>query len=76
MFISSSLHPSIPRAFLQKLIHFNARIFKDTMVSHIYGHLGAPWEFNLRDVLRSCALLEGLLILCLWVSGWLKIEVV
>ncbi|MCO5587040.1 hypothetical protein L7F22_040985 [Adiantum nelumboides] len=59
LFISRSLHPSLPLDFLQKLIQFNTRIVKDTMITRSYGHLGAPWEFNLRDVLRSCALVEG-----------------
>lgn len=58
LFISNSLYPSIPKHHLQKLIHFNNRIYEDTMVSHAYGHSGAPWEFNLRDVLRSCSLIE------------------
>ncbi|MCO5604407.1 hypothetical protein L7F22_058572 [Adiantum nelumboides] len=59
LFISRSLHPSLPLEFLQQLIQFNTRILKDTMITRSYGHLGAPWEFNLRDVLRSCALVEG-----------------
>ncbi|KAH6554865.1 hypothetical protein KP509_1Z301100 [Ceratopteris richardii] len=58
LFIARSLYPSIPVAFLQKLIQFNGRLLKDTMIDHSYGHLGAPWEFNLRDVLRSCAILQ------------------
>ncbi|KAI5058508.1 hypothetical protein GOP47_0026678 [Adiantum capillus-veneris] len=59
LFISRSLHPSLSQEFLTNLIQFNTRILKDTMVTRSYGHLGAPWEFNLRDVLRSCALVEG-----------------
>lgn len=59
LFISSALHPSIPKTFLSKLIEFNARLHNDTMVQCRYGQIGSPWEFNLRDVLRSCHLIEG-----------------
>ncbi|KAF6161323.1 hypothetical protein GIB67_009210 [Kingdonia uniflora] len=57
--ISKSLHPSIPVDLLSKLISFNKRLYEDTMVSRKYGQDGAPWEFNLRDVIRSCQILEG-----------------
>eukprot|EP01018_Ginkgo_biloba_P038909 Gb_21123 [translate_table: standard] len=59
LFISSALHPFIPRTILSKLIHFNRRLHEDTMVQCKYGQIGSPWEFNLRDVLRSCHLIEG-----------------
>lgn len=60
LFICSSLFPSISKVFLSKLICFNHRIYEDTMVLHKYGADGSPWEFNLRDVIRSCQLIEGL----------------
>ena len=59
LYISSALFPEVPKPFLEKLIQFNSRIFQDTMISRSYGRLGAPWEFNLRDVLRSCTLIGG-----------------
>ncbi|XP_057850180.2 midasin isoform X2 [Cryptomeria japonica] len=59
LFISSALYPSIPRTLLTKLIEFNAQVHIDTMVQCKYGQTGSPWEFNLRDVLRSCHLIEG-----------------
>ncbi|XP_031485697.1 midasin isoform X2 [Nymphaea colorata] len=58
-FICNSLFPSIPRPLLSKLITFNNRLYEDTMVHSAYGQSGSPWEFNLRDVLRACQLLEG-----------------
>lgn len=60
MFISRALHPSISASLLQQMVHFNARLYEETMVTHAYGHLGSPWEFNLRDILRWCELIEGL----------------
>jgi midasin len=29
-------------------------VYKETMIEGKYGRRGAPWEFNLRDILRSC----------------------
>ncbi|XP_010261987.1 PREDICTED: midasin isoform X2 [Nelumbo nucifera] len=59
LFICSSLHPSIPKSLLSKLILFNKRLYEDTMLSGKYGQDGSPWEFNLRDVIRSCHIIEG-----------------
>ncbi|XP_020093830.1 midasin isoform X2 [Ananas comosus] len=59
LFISRSLHPSIPSELLSKLILFNYQLYEDTMVHRKYGNEGSPWEFNLRDVLRSCQIIEG-----------------
>ncbi|KAJ4957407.1 hypothetical protein NE237_024518 [Protea cynaroides] len=59
LFISSSLFPTIPKVLLSKLILFNKRLYEDTMLFHKYGQDGSPWEFNLRDVVRSCQIIEG-----------------
>ncbi|XP_020530997.1 LOW QUALITY PROTEIN: midasin [Amborella trichopoda] len=59
LFICSSLHPEISRDLLSKLICFNDRLYKDTMLDDKYGQIGSPWEFNLRDILRSCQLIEA-----------------
>lgn len=63
LFISRSLHPSIPSELLSKLILFNYQLYEDTMVHRKYGNEGSPWEFNLRDVLRSCQIIEGAVLL-------------
>ncbi|KAL2649174.1 hypothetical protein R1flu_017302 [Riccia fluitans] len=60
LFIARALHPLIPEGLLEKMIRFNGRVFADTMIAHAYGHLGSPWEFNLRDILRWCELIEGM----------------
>ncbi|PIA42933.1 hypothetical protein AQUCO_02000406v1 [Aquilegia coerulea] len=58
-YICNSLHPSIPKPLLSKLIRFNKRLYADTMESRKYGQDGSPWEFNLRDVIRSCEIIES-----------------
>ncbi|KAK1434225.1 hypothetical protein QVD17_11144 [Tagetes erecta] len=59
IFICSSLYPSIDGDLLSKLINFNKRLNEDTMINHKFGQSGSPWEFNLRDVVRSCQMIEG-----------------
>lgn len=59
LFICQSRHCSIPTSLLSKLILFNNRLYEDTMLSRKYGQEGSPWEFNLRDVIRSCQIIEG-----------------
>ncbi|KAK1933967.1 Midasin [Phytophthora citrophthora] len=71
--IASSMYPSLHCALaetamsddalsgqtlLERMIGFNRAVHEDTMVSCKYGRLGAPWEFNLRDVFRFCDLLK------------------
>eukprot|EP00899_Mesostigma_viride_P010035 jgi/Mesvir1/19032/Mv12798-RA.1 len=55
--IVSALYAGIPTPTLARMIAFNARVHRDTMVDRAYAHAGAPWEFNLRDVLRWCQLM-------------------
>ncbi|KAK2975328.1 hypothetical protein RJ640_013841 [Escallonia rubra] len=59
LFICSSLYPSISRPILSKLILFNKRLHEDIMLHHKFGQDGSPWEFNLRDVIRSCQIIQG-----------------
>lgn len=61
LFICSSLYPSIPRSMLSKLILFNKRLHEETMLYHKFAQDGSPWEFNLRDVIRSCQIIQGFL---------------
>ncbi|KAI3455601.1 hypothetical protein Pfo_012264 [Paulownia fortunei] len=56
--ICSSLFPSIERSLLLKLVVFNKRLHQDTMLYHKFGQDGSPWEFNLRDVIRSCQIIQ------------------
>ncbi|KAI3766421.1 hypothetical protein L2E82_16478 [Cichorium intybus] len=57
-YICKTLHPSVPDSLLSKLIEFNKRLHEDTMVNHKFGQDGSPWEFNLRDIIRSCQIIE------------------
>ncbi|KAG1362520.1 Midasin [Cocos nucifera] len=59
LFICQSRFPSIPQTLLSKLISFNNHLYEDVMVYRKYGQEGSPWEFNLRDVIRSCQIIEG-----------------
>ncbi|WCJ27054.1 Midasin [Euphorbia peplus] len=59
LYISSSLFPSIPRPLVSKLIFFNKKLHEDVMVHHKFAQDGSPWEFNLRDVIRSCQIIQG-----------------
>ncbi|XAR49907.1 hypothetical protein NMG60_11004090 [Bertholletia excelsa] len=59
LFICSSLYPTIAQNLLTKLILFNKRLHEETMLYHKFAHNGSPWEFNLRDVIRSCQIIEG-----------------
>ncbi|KAK4395085.1 Midasin, partial [Sesamum angolense] len=56
--ICSSLFPSIERSLLLKLVAFNKRLHQETMLYNKFGQDGSPWEFNLRDVIRSCQIIE------------------
>ncbi|GAB2269171.1 hypothetical protein Dimus_004101 [Dionaea muscipula] len=59
-YICSSLFPEIPGSILEKLVLFNKRLYEDTMLHHKFAQDGSPWEFNLRDVIRSCQIIQGL----------------
>lgn len=61
LFICGSLYPSIPKSLLMNLISFNKRLHEDTMLYHKFAQNGSPWEFNLRDVIRSCQIIQGLI---------------
>lgn len=57
--ICTSLFPSICRSILSKLILFNKQLFEETMSLQKFARDGSPWEFNLRDVIRSCEIIKG-----------------
>ncbi|EPQ27974.1 uncharacterized protein PFL1_04301 [Pseudozyma flocculosa PF-1] len=57
--ICTHLYPRFDPADLRKMIAFNSRLHHETMVRHSFGRVGAPWEFNLRDLLRWLTLLHS-----------------
>ncbi|KAL1551716.1 midasin-like isoform X1 [Salvia divinorum] len=56
--ICSSLFPSLEKSLLLKLVLFNKKLYQEIMMDHKFGQDGSPWEFNLRDVIRSCQIIE------------------
>ncbi|PWN48667.1 midasin [Violaceomyces palustris] len=56
--ICAHLFPTFSVDDLGRMIDFNARLHQETMVRHSFGRVGAPWEFNLRDLLRWLNLLH------------------
>uniref|UniRef100_M8BCY6 Midasin n=1 Tax=Aegilops tauschii TaxID=37682 RepID=M8BCY6_AEGTA len=55
--ICKSEYPLLSDDLLRNLICFNNRLFTDTMIHRKYGQEGSPWEFNLRDIMRSCQMI-------------------
>ncbi|XP_062201313.1 midasin-like isoform X2 [Phragmites australis] len=55
----SRYYPLISESLLRNLIRFNNRLYMDTMIHRKYGQDGCPWEFNLRDIIRSCEIITG-----------------
>lgn len=49
--------PRLPTETLQQMIDFNSTLQKE-VAAFRFGRLGAPWEFNLRDVMRWASLLD------------------
>jgi midasin len=41
------------------MVSFLAALHRDATVKHNFGSTGGPWEFNLRDLLRWCELVES-----------------
>ncbi|KAI8912414.1 P-loop containing nucleoside triphosphate hydrolase protein [Gorgonomyces haynaldii] len=58
VFICQSLYPQY-QDLAERMIQFNEHVREEIMVSKSFGFQGAPWEFNLRDVLRWMQLLHA-----------------
>lgn len=57
--ICAHLYPHFQQDDLAKMIRFNALLHEEVMVKHSFGRQGAPWEFNLRDLLRWLVLVHS-----------------
>ncbi|KAJ4294136.1 AAA ATPase midasin [Kalmusia sp. IMI 367209] len=57
--ICSKIFPEIAEDDVRKLIAFVAELDEQVVTHRAFGHLGAPWEFNLRDTLRWLQLLTS-----------------
>ncbi|KAJ3057055.1 AAA ATPase midasin [Rhizophlyctis rosea] len=58
-YILQTLHPAVNQELLSKMIRFNERMKEETMEKCTFGWKGAPWEFNLRDVMRWVELVKA-----------------
>ena len=58
LLICRNLFPSYPADLLQKMIAYMAVLNDETMVRRSFAREGAPWEFNLRDVIRWATLIH------------------
>ncbi|XP_015771488.1 PREDICTED: midasin-like [Acropora digitifera] len=57
LFITGALYPRIDASVVDKMVTFNMKVHRDSVVEGKWGRKGSPWEFNLRDVFRWCDLL-------------------
>lgn len=57
IFITTAMYPSFPPLLVEKMVRFNCRMHRDSMVEGKFARVGSPWEFNLRDIFRWCDLL-------------------
>lgn len=56
--ISEYLFPKIKPEIIERLINFVLELDKEVAVKRSFGHLGSPFEFNLRDTMRWLGLLN------------------
>ncbi len=59
LFITKAIYRQINDGLIEKMIKFNTEINSETSVQRKWGHLGGPWEFNLRDIFRWCDLITS-----------------
>ena len=57
--ICESIHPNIGTELVNKMVQFSSSLEKEIVVKKAWGQCGAPWEFNLRDLLRWCQATES-----------------
>ncbi|KAH9891844.1 midasin [Cubamyces lactineus] len=57
LLICRNLFPNYPAEMLEKMIAYMTVLNEETMVKRTFAREGAPWEFNLRDVIRWATLL-------------------
>lgn len=58
-FLAGALHPTMQPGLLQRMVAFVQALHQAVNVKRIFGSSGAPWEFNLRDLLRWCQLIAA-----------------
>ena len=55
--ITAALYPAVPTDVIERMVHFVGSLADASKtVGGTFARAGAPWEFNLRDLLRWCDL--------------------
>ncbi|PZC77928.1 hypothetical protein B5X24_HaOG202809 [Helicoverpa armigera] len=54
IYIVESQYPTITKDILHKIVQFNCKVALEVTELQSWGHRGAPWEMNLRDIQRWC----------------------
>ncbi|PCH39866.1 midasin [Wolfiporia cocos MD-104 SS10] len=58
LLVCQNIFPSYPADLLRGMIQYTSRLNDEIMVKRTFAREGAPWEFNLRDVIRWGTLLH------------------
>ncbi len=58
LMVCQHLYPDVEPNVLRDMISFNSSLQDAVSVQRAFGKDGAPWEFNLRDVLRWTSVLQ------------------
>ncbi|XP_050684574.1 midasin isoform X2 [Leptidea sinapis] len=53
-YIVEAQYSQLPKDILHRIVEFNCKVSHEIIEIQSWGHRGAPWEMNLRDVQRWC----------------------
>ena len=59
--LAGAAYSQIPGALLKRMVSLLNQLHVAVNTEHQFGGLGGPWEFNLRDLLRWCQLMQSAL---------------
>ena len=59
LFIAGMLYPTVSGSLLDNMVEFLHVLHSNARESRVFGTVGGPWEFNLRDLLRWCELITA-----------------
>lgn len=51
-FILGVQFPQLPIELINCMVQFNSKLASEAGI--VWGHIGSPWEMNLRDIIRWC----------------------
>lgn len=54
LYIVNSQYPTLCKDVSKKIVTFNCQVANEITVLQTWGHVGAPYEMNLRDIQRWC----------------------